>query len=701
MTKAKTKLVLLDVQSIPLNKLVASEANVRRIKNGISIEDLAADIAHRGLLQNLNVRPVLSADGDETGNFHVLAGGRRFQALQLLARQKRIAKTAEIPCKVKDADDPISAEEDSLAENTFHVGLHPLDEFRGMHKLVEQGLGIETVAARFHTSPKIVQQRLKLVAVSPKLLDLYADGEMTLEQLMAFTVSDDNARQEQVWDTVSQQYYGAEPSTIRSMLTEKTVESSDARVLFVGLDAYKAAGGTIVADLFAEDDDCYLQDPALLDRLCVDKLKAVAEGLRPDGWKWIAVAVNFPYGHDAGMRRISGKLQSLSEAEHAERETLREEFDRLEAEYSGADEYPDAVDARLGELEAKLEAFEDRPRIFDPVDIAHAGVFISLSHDGKLRVERGYVRREDDVPGRADHGQDDVDGDEAGEESESRTVITVGGAPDGDADDEADQGLKPLPDRLVGELTAHRTLALQNAVAEHPHVAMTALLHTLCLEAFYHGNSDTCLNAYVRRVYPPVQAADLKESPSALAIAERHEVWKRELPEQVGQLWDCLASLGDDARLGLLGYCISLGVSALYERGTPGGVTSPHIIERRIIQANRLARSVGLDMVAIGWQPKVANYLGRVPKIRILEAVREAKGEQAVQLLDHLKKDEMAKEAERLLDGTGWLPDPLRLPETDIVPEDDADSEALPAFLDNDEEEDGEVVEGLDAVAAE
>ena len=133
----------------------------------------------------------------------------------------------------------------------------------------------------------------------------------------------------------------------------------------------------------------------------------------------------------------------------------------------------------------------------------------------------------------------------------------------------------------------------------------------------------------------------------------------------------------------------------------PGGATSPHMVERRIAEANRLARAVDLDMVAVGWQPTAANYLGRVPKLRILEAVREAKGEQAAQLLDHLKKDEMAKEAERLLDGTGWLPEPLRLPETDTLSEEDPESEDLPAFLDDDEEEEGDGLDGSDAVAAE
>ena len=65
------------------------------------------------------------------------------------------------------------------------------------------------------------------------------------------------------------------------------------------------------------------------------------------------------------------------------------------------------------------------------------------------------------------------------------------------------------------------------------------------------------------------------------------------------------------------------------------------------------SRSVGLDVVQAGWKPTVDNYLGRVTKPRILEAVREAKGEGSVQLIDHLKKAEMAKEAERLLEDAG------------------------------------------------
>jgi ParB family chromosome partitioning protein len=134
-----TKIVLSASRDIPLNKLVLSQANVRRIKAGVSVDELAEDIARRGLLQSLSVRPVLDEQGQETGAYEVPAGGRRFQALQLLVKQKKLAKTAPVPCLVKT--DGI-AEEDSLAENTMREALHPLDQFRAFQALRdEHGLG--------------------------------------------------------------------------------------------------------------------------------------------------------------------------------------------------------------------------------------------------------------------------------------------------------------------------------------------------------------------------------------------------------------------------------------------------------------------------------------------------------------------------------------------------------------------------------
>jgi ParB family chromosome partitioning protein len=243
------------------------------------------------------------------------------------------------------------------------------------------------------------------------------------------------------------------------------------------------------------------------------------------------------------------------------------------------------------------------------------------------------------------------------------------------------------------ELTAHRTLALRDAVANNPHVAMTALLHKLVIDAFQRTSSaGACLEASVRHVFFSVQAADLKDSPSAKSVAERHEAWKTDVPQDDQALWDWLAALDDTSRMALLAHCISYGVNALYEKadryGGPG--ISKHGLDRRLGEANRLARVVRLDLCEAGWKPTVDNYLGRVPKRRILEAVREGAGERAAQLIDHLKKGEMAKEAERLLADTGWLAEPLRLSDGDsaaAVASTDGETETLPEFLASDDGE--------------
>src|SRR6201984_1151800 len=169
MAKAVQKITLSPSRDIPFNKLVLSQSNVRRVKAGVSIEQLAESIAQRTLLQSLNVRAVVDGEGNETGMFEVPAGGRRYRALELLVKQKRMAKTQPVPCVVRVDG---LAEEDSLAENVHREALHPLDQFRAFQTLRDKGLGEEEVAARFFVSAAVVRQRLKLAAVSAKLLDI-------------------------------------------------------------------------------------------------------------------------------------------------------------------------------------------------------------------------------------------------------------------------------------------------------------------------------------------------------------------------------------------------------------------------------------------------------------------------------------------------------------------------------------------------
>lgn len=190
MATAAQNVTLYSSRDIPFNKRVPSQSNVPLIKADISVEEPAEDIARCGRLQNLNVRFVPDADGIETGAFKIPAGGRRFQTLALPVKQKRLAKTAPIPRIVRDAGSEILAEDDSLAENTQRVGLHPLDQFRAFQALREKDQGEEAITAAFFVTPQIVKQRLKLASLAPALLEVYAEDGMTLEQLMAFTAKE-------------------------------------------------------------------------------------------------------------------------------------------------------------------------------------------------------------------------------------------------------------------------------------------------------------------------------------------------------------------------------------------------------------------------------------------------------------------------------------------------------------------------------
>ncbi|MCA1366769.1 ParB/RepB/Spo0J family partition protein [Bradyrhizobium sp. BRP14] len=655
MAKAVQKITLNAARDIPFNKLVLSHQNVRKTKAGLSIEDLAEDIARRGLLTSLNVRAEVDAYGRETGTYRIPAGGRRYRALELLVKQKRLSNTVGVPCIVSKAETPDV--EDSLAENVRRLDLHPLDQFRAIMTLREQGVSEEEIAARFFVSAATVRQRLRLAAVSPRLLELYANDEMKLEQVMAFSITNDHVRQEQVWDTTSRQQ-SSEPYYIRRLLTDIAIRATDRRAVYVGVEAYEAAGGVVMRDLFDEDNGGWLQDPVLLEQLVVEKLAADAALTAAEGWKWVEAAFDFPYGHTSGLRRFYGERAEFTERELAHFDRVKADYEKLDAEYAGAPEYSAEAEQRLEKLGNELDRLNDRPYVFDPEEVARGGAFVSLGAGGELKIERGFVRPEDEP-------QIDTDGSDAaradgeiGEDvsgSSSIGGVSVNGGPahNGQAEEEDDDGkLRPLSDRLVEDLTAMRTVALRNALANDLVMAYIAALHIFVLKTFYLYGSDSCLEVTLQSAKFD-QTAGLGDTVWAKEIEQRHEAWGEDLPKNPTELWDFLMALDDVSRQALFAHCVSLSINAVVQPWNPRTAAIAH--------ADRLARSIGFDMAEAGWEPTVDSYLGRVTKAHILQAVREAKGEQSAQLIEHLKKQDMAREAARLLEGSGWLPEPLRL----------------------------------------
>jgi ParB family chromosome partitioning protein len=611
---------VMNIRHIPLQHLIVSSSNVRQTHAKVGIEELAASIKAHGLLQNLQVRPTT---GDK---FEVVAGGRRMAALKLLVKQKALKSDAEIPCNVLDTENDT---EISLAENEMRLAMHPADQFTAFKRLIDEGQGIDDIAARFGVTPVIVRQRLKLASVSPKLVTLYKKGEMNLEQLMAFTVSDDHAAQEAAWNDAAD--WSRDPSDIRERLTSAHVNAQDRRARFTGLDAYKEAGGGVVSDLF--QSEIYLTDPALLEKLFAEKLEAEAERIRAEGWKWVQVVREFSYSALEGYGRQNGKSQKLTAKRQEELKGLERERDELQDEIEREEESnPDnayRLGQRVDEIEAAIAAVGETTWTWSDRQKAQGGAVVSVGYRGELQVTRGLVAPAD-----------------------IKKAKTKG-------DDEAQEPILPsgLSAKLRDELAAHQTIALRPVLAERANVALALVVHTLALPVFYLdglgagsfvGHNETVLD--IRPVSPLLRGEGLADSKAAQALEALQASWLQRLPEvpdggnSPDVLWSWLMQQEPDTLLSLLAYCAA--------------VTIKPDKNRAFVRCS-LESAVSFDMTQ-WWQPTAAGYLGRVSKDQILEAVTETLGAPAAANIAKLKKSEMAAKAEEMLKGKGFLPSAIR-----------------------------------------
>ena len=336
---------------------------------------------------------------------------------------------------------------------------------------------------------------------------------------------------------------------------------------------------------------------------------------------------------------------------------MRAEAEQLEEAHADADEIPEEVDQRLCEIETAMTAIDERPVTYAPADIASAGAFVSIDGSGRLRIERGYVRPEDEAPiekEAAAKTEEEIEANASSAASATKAASPDDGAVQREPADDDDEGLRPLPDKLLTELTAYRTLALREAIGNDPSVAFLAALHVLCLKQFYHYGSDSCLEIEPKTVAFGAQAPGLGDTSLATKVDARHNDWAQQLPAEPGDLWDALMTFDAETQQRLFAHCVSLTVNAVHEAWSRR--------PRAIAHADRLARVLSLDIAATGWAPTVDNFFGRVTKARIVEAVREAKGAEQAKRIEQLKKGDMAQAAEQMLSGSGWLPEPLRTP---------------------------------------
>lgn len=529
----------------------------------------------------------------------------------------------------------------SLAENDQRQPMHAVDEVIAYRDLVEQGMAAEDIAARFGKSIVTVRQRLKLANLSPRILDAMRADEVTLEQAKALAVSDDHAAQEAAW--FEQDGWNRNPGSIRSFLTSAHVRGSDRLARFVGIEAYEAAGGGVLRDLFAEDELTFLTDRPLLAKLAGERLEAVADELRPLGWKWVEISLDTTFIHSSGYGRIHAVRRDLTEAEQAELAALGVQYDELAEAidaYAEGDPQIEADEAKLHALENRIEAIQNAAQTYDPQEMALAGCVVSIAHGGTVQVTPGLVKADDRkavaVLQDGEEGNDQDGADEAGPEE----------APEAEA-----TGISAT---LTEELTAIRTAALRVELSNRPEVALVAILHALVGRVFYdyhHGRMEPAVevSGQRRNLVPSI-----KEPEACRALTgwtEVMEAWGHRVPGDPADLWQWLIGQPQDVQLDLLAVVTAANLNAVVARHHTG--------KERIAHADVVAAAVGLDM-RLWWTPD-AGFLSRLSKADIAGVMREAGcPEEAAKAVERAPKPEGVLQAEKELDGEGWLPAVLR-----------------------------------------
>ena len=632
-------------QAIALGQLVPSKANVRRVNSMVGIDELADSIEAHGLIQNIAVRKA-----EKGTKFEVVAGARRLAALRLLFKEGRTVQGEPVTKgflvrSITVPDDQLDTEI-SLAENVQREAMHVVDEVLAYKALIDEGKAVEDVAARFGQSIVTVRKRLKLASLSPRILDVLREDGMSLEQAKAMAVSDDHAAQETAW--FERQDWNRSAGNLRAALTQEHVRATDRLAVFVGMEAYEAAGGGVMRDLFADEGGVFLTDRPLLVELARERLLAPVDELRLRGWKWVDVSVEPFSPYSSGYSRIQPVERALTEAEDAELQALSEAFDLLAERTEGYAEGDPANEedaARQRDLDSRIRAIKQAALAYDPQEMGQAGCMVSVAHDGQMQLTQGLVTAEDRKTLDALRRGETDNGDAASADGNATTKANAYSA------------------ALVEELTAIRTAALRVELAHRPEIAMAALLYPLVSGVFYSGIRFDRPEAAVevsgqRRDLAP----SIKEPEACRALTEWQnmlESWGDRIPGSPDDLWDWLLAQPADTLSELLALVTAANLNAVKGAHDSNG--------KRVAQADRVAEAVALDM-RTWWAPQ-APFLSRLSKSGITEVVRGAGGSETVlNAVLRSPKGEAVTLAEQALQGKHWLPVLLRGPGCGDVP---------------------------------
>lgn len=667
-----TDLKKLPIKPIGLDKLRPSpDRNVRSGHDG-DIDALAAAVAACGLLQNLIVHPL-----EERGLYGVSAGARRLAALSKLRDDGVIGADFKVNCIVIDTDDALQA---SLAENVAREAMNPADEARAFRRLVESGKTHTEIAAAFGVTERHVKARERLGRLAEPVFVAFQRRELSIDQAQAFGVVEDADRQAVVFAAWSKAAsWDRSAATIGRMMLETRVPARSRKAVFVGREAYEAAGGGVDEDLFGEE--VYFTDEGLIDRLVDQKLEAAADAEIARGWKWAAVMVDPDYAIISRLGRVTPGEVELDEDDQKRVEEIN---DRLEND--------ELDDDTFNALEAELEALDDKTRAYLPEQMAAAGVVVFLTHQGAIGVERGLQRPEDRAPEAtppkaattdddgepADHGDDGAfDGDPSPiPPAPTRVVLTVGGGDRPDhGRDEARASRDPYSDALRTDLRKVLQGALQLAIAEDPALARDVLeFETVRRSQDRAGGFHEGILSLRGAICPPGFTLDgWTFDEDALDLPVNAIDTTVIAGEDVTAAFTAFRALPQSQRDALL----AAAVASVTRAALPGdqGWNNDTGDWRTLRQATHRVAAAAKPEPRRIWTPTRDNFLGRVSKAILLDIVQETLGGDQARLLMGAKKGELVDfvhaafndaEAQSKLEAEArarlatWLPQPLR-----------------------------------------
>lgn len=632
-----------------INVRSKKERNSEKYQNGVR-NDLAPLIKSQGLLQNL-IGFVQMKGKKATGIIEIVGGGRRFDAITYLAESGQIdSDTFEIEVKICTVADAVAM---SLAENSGREALPPADQFRAFQALKNDGKSIEEIATTFGVPPYTIERRLKLAAIAPRIFEMYENDEATLDQLKALALTDDHAKQEQVWDALGE--HGRSAYRIRNLITASAVDTkSNVIAKFVGMDDYEAAGGVVVRDLFSDEGDGFMSDAVLLESVAIEKLKRLTPELDNAGWAWIDYRTSFAYEEKSKYKQAEMKCGPLSEEQQAacaELEALADEKRARATELEeGLDENADeetqdaawaeceALEREAEQLDQQIEAIESSvPRIVDPAFAKMVGVVVTLDYQGKLVKHEGMIRPEDRKELQSAEAQRRAEAGEAPLPTKEKSVHS---------------------EKLVRQMTAHRTAALQVMVSQQSNMGLVIMLDHLVSQVFTFGRQYRSWSEKVVQI--GIEHTDVSRegesvgSGRALAkFAEIKMAWEDRLPTDVEGLFDWLLQQDQQTLLDLLAFCTAYTLNTIQSKDEVTDSTRARAIVN-------YAKAVKLDM-ADWWEPTRETYFAQVSKQHIIDVVSKNVSPDAALPMADMKKVPLCESAEQHMAGKRWLPPVLMI----------------------------------------